>query len=281
MPVDRRDDRGNKSGKLRKTPLMRGRARRPVRRRRLASGGAPKHPVWYHNLVADPHVEVQDGPVTWDMTARVVSGDEQAEWWARVPSRRCRTTTTTQSDRGGRSGSAVPRRAPASMGWWRRLRGSGTAATMGIGTAARGRRSRRYRVRPGRRRRTVRSPRAGAARRGVEFVHHRRRRRGCRFVRGRRGEWVGVRRMSTRPSPWRDEHRGIVVGVAVTLDGCAPRSGALGHRARNVRSPGRASVDRHGWPTYRSERAATDCRPRLDRGGRGRPVDGRLARWWT
>ena len=47
-------------------------------------GGAPKHPVWYHNLVADPHVELQDGPVKQDMIAREVHGDEKAEWWARA-----------------------------------------------------------------------------------------------------------------------------------------------------------------------------------------------------
>ena len=47
-------------------------------------GGAPKHPVWYYNLVANPHVEVQDGPVKQDMTAREVFGDEKAEWWERA-----------------------------------------------------------------------------------------------------------------------------------------------------------------------------------------------------
>ena len=53
--------RGNKSGKLRKTPLMR--VEHDGRYAAVASlGGAPKHPVWYYNLVADPHVELQDGP---------------------------------------------------------------------------------------------------------------------------------------------------------------------------------------------------------------------------
>ena len=74
---------GNKSGKLRKTPLMR--VEHDGRYAAVASlGGAPKHPVWYHNIVANPHVEVQDGTVKQDMTAREVFGDEKAEWWERA-----------------------------------------------------------------------------------------------------------------------------------------------------------------------------------------------------
>ena len=71
---------GARSGKLRKTPLMR--VEHDGRYAVVASlGGAPKHPVWYHNLVADPHVELQDGPLKRDMIAREVTGDERAEWW--------------------------------------------------------------------------------------------------------------------------------------------------------------------------------------------------------
>ncbi|WP_431945251.1 nitroreductase family deazaflavin-dependent oxidoreductase [Actinacidiphila sp. bgisy167] len=74
---------GAKSGKVRKTPLMR--VEHEGRYAVVASkGGAPKHPVWYHNLVADPRVELQDGPVRRDMTAREVTGDERAEWWERA-----------------------------------------------------------------------------------------------------------------------------------------------------------------------------------------------------
>jgi deazaflavin-dependent oxidoreductase (nitroreductase family) len=74
---------GNKSGKLRKTPLMR--VEHDGRYAAVASlGGAPKNPVWYYNLAADSHVEVQDGPVKQDMQAREVFGDEKAEWWARA-----------------------------------------------------------------------------------------------------------------------------------------------------------------------------------------------------
>jgi deazaflavin-dependent oxidoreductase (nitroreductase family) len=48
-------------------------------------GGAPKHPVWYHNLLAHPHdVFVQDGPQPFAVEIREVSGDEKAEWWERA-----------------------------------------------------------------------------------------------------------------------------------------------------------------------------------------------------
>ncbi|GAB3881794.1 nitroreductase family deazaflavin-dependent oxidoreductase [Kibdelosporangium lantanae] len=75
--------KGNKSGKLRKTPLMR--VEHDGRYAVVASlGGAPKHPVWYHNVVENPTVELQDGPVKKDFTAREVTGDEKAEWWDRA-----------------------------------------------------------------------------------------------------------------------------------------------------------------------------------------------------
>src|SRR4051794_18324890 len=57
---------GAKSGKLRKTPLMRvadGDQYAVV----ASPGGAPKHPVWYYNIKAHPEVELQDGPVKRDM----------------------------------------------------------------------------------------------------------------------------------------------------------------------------------------------------------------------
>jgi deazaflavin-dependent oxidoreductase (nitroreductase family) len=75
--------RGAKSGKLRKVPLMR--VEHEGRYAIVASlGGAPKHPVWYHNVKADPHVELQDGTVTKDFVAREVTGDEKAQWWERA-----------------------------------------------------------------------------------------------------------------------------------------------------------------------------------------------------
>ena len=47
-------------------------------------GGAPKHPVWYFNITANPHVELQDGPDKNDYLAREVTGDEKAVWWERA-----------------------------------------------------------------------------------------------------------------------------------------------------------------------------------------------------
>ncbi|WOX14551.1 nitroreductase family deazaflavin-dependent oxidoreductase [Streptomyces sp. N50] len=74
---------GAKSGKLRKTPLMR--VEHDGTYAVVASqGGAPTHPVWYFNVQADPHVELQDGPRKWDLTAREVTGDEKAAWWERA-----------------------------------------------------------------------------------------------------------------------------------------------------------------------------------------------------
>lgn len=83
MPVILLTTLGARSGKLRKTPLMR--VEHDGRYAVVASqGGAPKHPVWYFNVKADPRVELQDGPVKQDMTAREVTGAEKAAWWDRA-----------------------------------------------------------------------------------------------------------------------------------------------------------------------------------------------------
>jgi F420H(2)-dependent quinone reductase len=74
---------GAKSGKLRKTALMR--VEHDGDYAVVASlGGAARNPVWYHNLKANPHVELQDGPIRRDYTAREVTGDEKAVWWERA-----------------------------------------------------------------------------------------------------------------------------------------------------------------------------------------------------
>ena len=74
--------RGAKSGKLRYTPVIR--VEHNGRYAMFASkGGAPENPAWYHNLVANPHVELQDGTETKEYDARELSGDERAEWWDR------------------------------------------------------------------------------------------------------------------------------------------------------------------------------------------------------
>ena len=75
--------RGASTGKIRKTPLMRV-EHDGVYAVVASQGGAPTHPLWYHNLVADPHVELQDGPERTDRTAREVTGDEKALWWERA-----------------------------------------------------------------------------------------------------------------------------------------------------------------------------------------------------
>lgn len=83
MPVIVLTSVGNKTGKLRKTPLMR--VQHEGRYLAVASlGGSPKNPVWYYNLIANPNVELQDGPVKQDMTAREVTGDEKEQWWERA-----------------------------------------------------------------------------------------------------------------------------------------------------------------------------------------------------
>lgn len=75
--------RGVRSGKLRKVPLMR--VEHEGRYAAVASqGGAPRHPVWYHNLLASAVIELQDGPRRQEMTVRELSGDERASWWARA-----------------------------------------------------------------------------------------------------------------------------------------------------------------------------------------------------
>jgi deazaflavin-dependent oxidoreductase (nitroreductase family) len=83
LPVIILTTKGAKSGKIRKTPLMR--VEHDGKYAAVASlGGAPKHPVWYFNVLEDPHVELQDGPQKWDMTAREITGDEKDAWWERA-----------------------------------------------------------------------------------------------------------------------------------------------------------------------------------------------------
>ena len=74
---------GAKSGKIRKTPLMR--VEHDGEYAVVASlGGAPKNPVWYYNVKKNPRVELQDGSDTGDYEAREVFGDEKATWWGRA-----------------------------------------------------------------------------------------------------------------------------------------------------------------------------------------------------
>ncbi|MFE3025799.1 nitroreductase family deazaflavin-dependent oxidoreductase [Nocardia tengchongensis] len=83
VPIILLTTRGNKSGKLRKTPLMR--VEHDGEYAVVASlGGAPKHPVWYWNVKADPHVELRDTDGVKDYDAREVTGAEKDRWWKRA-----------------------------------------------------------------------------------------------------------------------------------------------------------------------------------------------------
>ncbi|MHB1987892.1 MAG: nitroreductase family deazaflavin-dependent oxidoreductase [Acidimicrobiales bacterium] len=84
LPVVIVTTKGNKSGKLRKTPLMR--VEHDCEYALVASkGGSPAHPLWYHNLKADPSaVTVQDGPQPFDVSVRELTGAERTTWWERA-----------------------------------------------------------------------------------------------------------------------------------------------------------------------------------------------------
>ena len=83
MPIILLTTVGAKTGKLRKTPLMR--VEHAGEYAVVASlGGAPKNPVWYYNIAKNPRVELQDGGTTRDYDAREVFGDEKAVWWERA-----------------------------------------------------------------------------------------------------------------------------------------------------------------------------------------------------
>ncbi len=76
-------NRGVKSGKVRKTPLMRVQ-HQGVYAMVGSTGGAPKDPSWVANVRAHPEVTVQDGPEPWDGVAREITGEEKALWWERA-----------------------------------------------------------------------------------------------------------------------------------------------------------------------------------------------------
>jgi deazaflavin-dependent oxidoreductase (nitroreductase family) len=84
LPIIIFTTRGNRSGKVRKTPVMR--VAHDGEYALVASkGGAPEHPVWYYNLQAHPdEVMLQDGPEPFDVIVREVSGEERAQWWDRA-----------------------------------------------------------------------------------------------------------------------------------------------------------------------------------------------------
>jgi deazaflavin-dependent oxidoreductase (nitroreductase family) len=74
--------KGVRSGKLRKNPVMRV-EKDGVYAAVASKGGDPEHPVWYHNFLAHPEVELQDGSEKHTYRARIAEGEERAEWWER------------------------------------------------------------------------------------------------------------------------------------------------------------------------------------------------------
>jgi deazaflavin-dependent oxidoreductase (nitroreductase family) len=84
LPIVIFTTRGKRSGKVRKTPVMR--VEHEGEYALVASkGGAPDNPVWYYNLLAYPNdVMLQDGPEPFDVTVRQITGDERAQWWDRA-----------------------------------------------------------------------------------------------------------------------------------------------------------------------------------------------------
>ena len=81
LPVIIVTNRGRKTGAIRKTPLMRavdGNSYILV----ASKGGAPKHPLWYHNLKAEPNVEIRDATEVHSMRVReVLDSSERQRLW--------------------------------------------------------------------------------------------------------------------------------------------------------------------------------------------------------
>jgi F420H(2)-dependent quinone reductase len=84
LPIIVVTTRGNKTGKVRKTPLMR--VEHNGEYALVASmGGAPTNPVWYNNLKAHPdEVTLQDGEKPFEVDVRELAGDERVRWWERA-----------------------------------------------------------------------------------------------------------------------------------------------------------------------------------------------------
>ncbi|MDQ6657221.1 MAG: nitroreductase family deazaflavin-dependent oxidoreductase [Actinomycetota bacterium] len=73
---------GVKSGKPREVPVMRV-EHDGVYAAVASKGGAPKNPVWFSNLVANPDISLQDGTTTFPLRARLATAAEHDEWWPR------------------------------------------------------------------------------------------------------------------------------------------------------------------------------------------------------
>lgn len=83
LPIIIVTSKGNKTGKIRKSPVMR--VEHDGEYAIVASkGGAPTNPTWYYNLVEHPDVEIQDGPTPFAAVVREVHDEERAIWWDRA-----------------------------------------------------------------------------------------------------------------------------------------------------------------------------------------------------
>lgn len=82
-PVVILTSRGRRSGKLRKTPLMRV-AHDGVYAAVASVGSGPEHPDWYWNLLAEPRVELRDHADVGNYVAREIRGEERDLWWERA-----------------------------------------------------------------------------------------------------------------------------------------------------------------------------------------------------
>jgi len=83
MPVIVVVNRGARTGKVRKTPLMRV-EHDGVYLAVGSKGGSPTNPLWVYNLRSEPVVELWDGPDRSDRIAREISGPERETWWERA-----------------------------------------------------------------------------------------------------------------------------------------------------------------------------------------------------
>jgi deazaflavin-dependent oxidoreductase (nitroreductase family) len=75
---------GAKSGIERITPLVHFREDDDHTVIVASKGGAPTHPAWFHNLKANPKIEVEVGTETYTVVADEITGPERDEVWKRV-----------------------------------------------------------------------------------------------------------------------------------------------------------------------------------------------------
>lgn len=103
LPIIVITTRGRRSGKIRKTALMR--VEHDGEYALVGSqGGMPTDPNWVHNLRADPEaLVVQDGPEPFDAVARELEGDERETWWER-----CVAAYPDYADYQTRTGRLIP-----------------------------------------------------------------------------------------------------------------------------------------------------------------------------